>query len=281
MSTYSAESLEEVQRFRDDFTTIIIKYVDQGNALAGKGAPAEMMPDATSGFNNIKETLYDKVLPVIDGFWRLGQKDIGHYATFAGLLLKRAATRNLNDYLANHTHLDPFAKEEILSVAKRLWSLTGLLMAGDADSINEIGEQQTHGNIEKVVAPGQTHYINGALKPILLCIDDEPIMPELIRDFLEKDYRIVTATSGKEALDIYKEVDIAFVISDYTMREMDGVETILAIRKLNPGVKAIILSGKPLDAEDNVTERKAGIEVYGKPFEIDWLKAIVKEQTGQ
>ncbi|NOY65598.1 MAG: response regulator [Nitrospirae bacterium] len=79
----------------------------------------------------------------------------------------------------------------------------------------------------------------------ILCIDDERnVLRSLKRVFLEDDYEILTAESGKEGLEILKsEQPVQIVISDYRMPGMNGVDFLKAVYENWPDTVRIVLSG--------------------------------------
>ncbi|MDM7922082.1 MAG: PAS domain S-box protein [Pyrinomonadaceae bacterium] len=81
---------------------------------------------------------------------------------------------------------------------------------------------------------------------LLLVVDDEENIREITKATLEKfGYRVETAADGTEGLAVYaqKGSDVAAVITDVSMPYMDGPSMIRALRKLNPNVKIIAMSG--------------------------------------
>ena len=66
----------------------------------------------------------------------------------------------------------------------------------------------------------------------ILVVDDEERMRKLLQDFLKmKDYEVLLAGDGEEAIDIFfKKKDIALVILDVMMPKMDGWEVLKTIR---------------------------------------------------
>ena len=67
----------------------------------------------------------------------------------------------------------------------------------------------------------------------ILVVDDEERMRKLVRDFLaNKGYRVLEASNGEEALDIFlQQKDIALILLDVMMPVMDGWEACKAIRE--------------------------------------------------
>ncbi|MFO0724880.1 MAG: ATP-binding protein [Myxococcota bacterium] len=82
-------------------------------------------------------------------------------------------------------------------------------------------------------------------RPGLLIVDDEPpILAAIRRTLRAEPYTIYTAESGKEGLRILEQQRIGVVISDYKMREMDGVQFLNIVRSRFPEIQRIMLTGQ-------------------------------------
>lgn len=97
---------------------------------------------------------------------------------------------------------------------------------------------------------GADDLANGALPrghgELILIVDDEPNIRSITEATLSKfGYRVVTAVDGTDALAIYSQqgTDIAAVITDMAMPYMDGTALIRALRRFDPDVKIIAMSG--------------------------------------
>jgi CheY-like chemotaxis protein len=87
-------------------------------------------------------------------------------------------------------------------------------------------------------------YIRALPKTALLCIDDDQDVLECEKAFLEAfGYTVVTASSGREGLEIAGLRSFDVVIVDYCMPEMNGQEFAIAMRQLRPLAPIIMLSG--------------------------------------
>jgi two-component system cell cycle sensor histidine kinase/response regulator CckA len=113
----------------------------------------------------------------------------------------------------------------------------------------------------------------GGAKTILVVEDNLPVA-ELERKGLEDaGYKVILATNGKQALDIYRsrKGEISLVILDLLMPEMSGRDCLMALLKIDPSVKALIASGY---APGNELLREISPLVMGflhKPFAISQL----------
>ena len=110
----------------------------------------------------------------------------------------------------------------------------------------------------------------------ILVVDDESRMRTLVRDFLVKsDYEVLEAEDGRKAVDIFFETkDIALVILDVMMPNMDGWETLKEIRQYSQ-VPIIMLTARG-EERDELQGFKLGVDEYiTKPFSPKILVARV------
>lgn len=111
----------------------------------------------------------------------------------------------------------------------------------------------------------------------ILVVDDESRMRKLVRDFLvRKDYDVLEAGDGEEALDIfYKDKEVALIILDVMMPKMNGWEVVREVRE-NSKVPIIMLTAKG-DESDELMGFDLGVDEYiAKPFSPKILVARVE-----
>jgi CheY-like chemotaxis protein len=78
----------------------------------------------------------------------------------------------------------------------------------------------------------------------ILCVDDEESALFLRRRVLEKaGYRVFSALTGREGIEIFRYQPIDVVILDYWMADMDGLDVAAALRLINTKTPIIMLSG--------------------------------------
>jgi CheY-like chemotaxis protein len=78
----------------------------------------------------------------------------------------------------------------------------------------------------------------------ILCIDDEEPALALRRIVLERaGYRVFTALTGKDGIQIFRYQPIDVVIVDYWMADMDGLDVAAELKQLNAKTPIIMLSG--------------------------------------
>ena len=111
----------------------------------------------------------------------------------------------------------------------------------------------------------------------ILVVDDEARMRKLVRDFLvRKDYIVLEASDGEEAIDMFVEnKEIALIILDVMMPKMDGWQACKEIRALSD-VPIIMLTAKS-DERDELLGFELGVDEYiSKPFSPKILTARVE-----
>ncbi len=78
----------------------------------------------------------------------------------------------------------------------------------------------------------------------LLCVDDNLSSLKICKIILEDfGYKVITASSGREGLEVFASLAIDAVILDYQMPEMNGELVAAEIRRTNPRIPILMLSG--------------------------------------
>ncbi|MDP8299850.1 MAG: response regulator [Candidatus Tantalella remota] len=110
----------------------------------------------------------------------------------------------------------------------------------------------------------------------LLVVDDEVEICDFVKNFFkERDFEVFVAYDGKEALGIIEARNPDIVLLDVKMPEMDGIETLKAIRKHNSSAKVIMVTAVE-DAEKAEEAKSHGaIEYITKPLLLEQLERTV------
>jgi PAS domain S-box-containing protein len=107
----------------------------------------------------------------------------------------------------------------------------------------------------------------------ILVVDDEKSLQDLVRATLEsRNFKVMTAFDGNEAVEIYSENQsiIDVVLLDMLMPKMDGLATVPLLRKINPQVKIVGMSGsmqENMSAEMNALVQE--LPFLQKPFDSE------------
>lgn len=114
------------------------------------------------------------------------------------------------------------------------------------------------------------------MKRDLLYVDDEPDNVVVFEAAFEDDFRVWTATSGKEALKVLDEHPIPVVVSDQRMPEMTGVEMFSIMRRRYPHIQRIILTGYT-DPDGMIQAINQGqvFHFVKKPWERPYLHSVL------
>lgn len=105
----------------------------------------------------------------------------------------------------------------------------------------------------------------------VLLVDDEQRILTVGREICKAlGYQVITAASGKEALMIYRKKcdEINLVILDMIMPGMNGLETFLALKKLNPAVKVLLSTGYSIDEKAQEMLRQGCRGYILKPYSV-------------
>jgi len=113
---------------------------------------------------------------------------------------------------------------------------------------------------------------DGSVMYSILVVDDEPnyliVLSELLR---EEGFEVYTASGGMEAFEVVKEVDLDLVITDMQMPEVDGLQLLQEVKKVNSELPVIIITAYA-EVEKAVAAMQAGAFSYlAKPFSNDEL----------
>ena len=115
---------------------------------------------------------------------------------------------------------------------------------------------------------------------LVLVVDDEEPIRNLVQKALEHfGYRVLLAVDGTEAVSIYasRQKEIAVVITDMIMPNMEGPAAIVALRAINPEVKIIASSGAASD-RSMARVRDTGIRHYiAKPYTAEVMLNTLHE----
>ena len=118
----------------------------------------------------------------------------------------------------------------------------------------------------------------------LLCVDDEvDILRSLTRLFRKESFKVLTATSGQEALTILKSTkNIGLILSDQRMPEMTGSVFLEEAKKLVPEAIRMILTGYS-DIADAISaiNRGGAKQFLNKPWDDQELLRAVREGFDQ
>ncbi|MGR2740937.1 EAL domain-containing protein [Billgrantia sp. Q4P2] len=120
---------------------------------------------------------------------------------------------------------------------------------------------------------------HGVTSPTILLVDDEPnVLRALTRTLRRDGYRILTADGAHHAFELLATQEIALIISDQRMPEMNGTEFLKRVKALYPQTLQIILSGYTDLQTVTAAVNEGGIYKFlTKPWDDDELRLIVQQ----
>ena len=115
----------------------------------------------------------------------------------------------------------------------------------------------------------------------VLIVDDEPFFRQMLRDMLQSNgFRVVAeASSGDEAVAMFRTSAPALVLMDIYMPDKNGIEATRELMAIAPQAKVVICSGSGYDDDINAALQAGARGIIYKPFfeaeVIETVKALL------
>jgi DNA-binding NtrC family response regulator len=117
--------------------------------------------------------------------------------------------------------------------------------------------------------------------PIALVVDDEPAVLETFETILEGRFEVLTARSGKDALDKIAKESINLVFLDIAMPDMDGMQVLRKIKEYDENLPVIMATATD-SARKAVEAMQLGASNYiTKPFDVDEVITVAEKALEQ
>ncbi|MCP4536196.1 MAG: response regulator [Chloroflexi bacterium] len=152
---------------------------------------------------------------------------------------------------------------------------------------SELGKGSTFGiylpiPVEKKEETLQTETLPAAPEgtgEIILLVEDGDKLRDLAKLILESlGYKVLAAVNGHEALKVYQSAEkIDLVITDIMMPKMGGEKLMQELRKIDPDLKGLALTGYALTEEREKLKQIGIMGFIQKPFDIDTIADIVRQ----
>ena len=112
----------------------------------------------------------------------------------------------------------------------------------------------------------------------VLIIEDEPVLRVLLRDLLCGDgYQVLEAEDGRQGMRLFNQVRPDIVLLDILMPEMDGIETVQDIRRIDPAAVVFIMTGGTLSEVTSKTALLLGANrAFLKPLDTNELLGAIR-----
>lgn len=118
-------------------------------------------------------------------------------------------------------------------------------------------------------------------QPTVLVIDDELGPRESLRFLLKNDYRVLCADSVDHGLELLRANNPDTVIMDIRMPGRNGIEGLREIRKSNPDLSVIMLTGFAAVGTAQESIRHEANDYIEKPFDASEMRSIVQRHVEQ
>lgn len=116
----------------------------------------------------------------------------------------------------------------------------------------------------------------------ILVVDDAAFMRMMVKDILVKNgFQVLgEAENGAKAIEKYKELSPDLVIMDITMPEVDGIQAVKEIKKINPNAKIVMCSAMGQQAMVIEAIQAGARDFIVKPFQADRVVEAVRKVLG-
>lgn len=112
----------------------------------------------------------------------------------------------------------------------------------------------------------------------ILIADDEPNIRRVFEAmFVKEGYTVLTAESGKKAIDLASTHQIDVLISDLIMPDISGVEVLQRVKQLHPQCSAIIVTAYGTIKSAVEAMRYGAFNYLQKPFDMDEVRLVIRK----
>ncbi len=118
-----------------------------------------------------------------------------------------------------------------------------------------------------------------SIKKLLIVDDDEAVrgvLTEMLRTIIEEIHEIYTAENGEKAVELAKQMTFDGVFTDMQMPGMDGLDTLRELKKLQPEITVIVMTGNASQERLDAALREGAVDCLMKPFTTTDLRAVLE-----
>jgi CheY-like chemotaxis protein len=137
-------------------------------------------------------------------------------------------------------------------------------------AIEEVPQEQYFEQKEPPMGQGET----------ILLVDDEPYSVVIVSRLLNSaNYKVITASNGKEALDLYEKhrEQVNLIILDLIMPRMSGGECLQALLTMDPMVRVLVVSGAQMMGMEEDMKASGAKGLVKKPFDMSHLLEKIRK----
>jgi len=112
----------------------------------------------------------------------------------------------------------------------------------------------------------------------ILVVDDEPVMTDSLRqNLVEEGYRVDTASSGAEAIELFDRGGHHLAVCDLQLPDMDGLEVLRHMKDTRPTTEVIVVTGYGTVAKAVEATKAGAFYFVEKPFDFEQMLPLVEK----
>ena len=116
----------------------------------------------------------------------------------------------------------------------------------------------------------------------ILVVDDDPNIQDILQDILNLDgHKVQLASSGDEALKLFKSSDFEVVITDLGMPGMSGWELAKEVKKVKSQIRVILITGWRAQLDTDKIKESGVDFILPKPFHIEQIKEVLHQTAAK
>ena len=117
--------------------------------------------------------------------------------------------------------------------------------------------------------------------PGVLIVEDDKELREMLKmSLIRRNFTVIEAENGKDAITHFKPFITDLVVTDLIMPEEDGLKVVIKLRELKPSIKIIAISGGGKVGPGsylNLAKALGADAIYSKPISINELIAKIEQ----
>jgi len=114
-------------------------------------------------------------------------------------------------------------------------------------------------------------------KTKVMIVDDEIEILDILKTFLSKDYDVITAVNGLEAMAKFSMETPQIIITDINMPHMSGMELLKTVKEMSPFTEVILITGFKTPETSIEAQEQGAFECIAKPVSILYLNSLLQK----
>ncbi len=112
----------------------------------------------------------------------------------------------------------------------------------------------------------------------ILVVDDDQGMRDMLEILLMKEgYEPTCAKGGAEAIRLAEKKQFDLVVTDIRMQNVDGLEVLRSVKKINPGTPVVMISAYASPETAVEAMREGAYDYFPKPFDTERFKEVIRD----